>query len=231
MSAPLDYDDPGRFRLARATWRAHGAGEDVHPVLARRCIAAGHLPVLDVGCGEGELARYLPADTWLGVDSAPAMLAALPPALVGHAAQATATALPHATASVGAVALLYVLHHLDEAQRGLALAEAHRVVRPGGIVAVAQPGRTDSPELAAALAGPVETFAAEDAPAALTAAGLGDVEVLGWDAPLVTLPDPGAVRDYLVGRQVDPAVAARHAEWVDTPLAVTKRGALVIGRR
>lgn len=52
-----------------------------------------------------------------------------------------------------------------------------------------------------------------------------------WDAPLLELPDRGAVRDYLVGKGVAPDRAALGAESVDPPLSVTKRGALLFGRK
>jgi hypothetical protein len=105
----------------------------------------------------------------------------------------------------GSVALLYVLYHLPEPAR--ALAEAQRVVRPGGLVAVAVPSRYDSPELAHALPATPLTFDAELAPAMLGEL-FAEVEVDGWDAPLLELPDREAVRDYLVGRRVAPDRAA-----------------------
>jgi SAM-dependent methyltransferase len=37
-------------------------------------IAEGFARVLDVGCGEGELARYLPDGAWVGLDNSQTML-------------------------------------------------------------------------------------------------------------------------------------------------------------
>jgi SAM-dependent methyltransferase len=124
--------------------------------------------------------------------------------------------------------LLYVLYHLPDPR--LALAEARRVLRPGGLVAVAAPSRHDSPELADLLPAMALTFDAELAPSVVGELFAG-VEVEGWDAPLLELPDREAVRDYLVGKGVPREHAARGAESVQTPLAVTKRGALLFGRR
>ena len=222
---PPDYDqDPGRFRLARAVLREHALAGDVHGRVADRVVSEGLLPVLDVGCGEGELARCMPAGAWVGVDSSPTMLARARRPTV----RADATALPFPDASFGSVALLYVLYHLPDPSQ--ALAEAHRVLREGGLVAVAAPSRYDSPELADALPKTPLTFDAELAPE-LVGARFGEVEVERWDAPLLQLPTRAAVCDYLVGKGVDRRLAEARADAVAVPLPVTKRGALVFARK
>lgn len=222
-SVPCDYDaQPGRVRLAREVLRRHGAGPDVHAAVAARFVAERSLPVLDVGCGEGELARHLPASAWTGVDSSPTMVAGAPAgARLGEAAS-----LPFEGGSFGGVALLYVLYHLEDPVR--ALREAQRVGRDGALVAVAAPSRDDSPELAFALPRRTLTFDAELAPE-LMAEHFEAVEVERWDLPLVTLPDRAAVRDYLIGKGTEAPAAADASEEVEVPLTVTKRGALVWG--
>jgi SAM-dependent methyltransferase len=224
-AVPSDYDrDPGRFRLARSVQRGHARVADVHELVARRLTDEGLTPVLDVGCGEGELAGHLPPGAWVGLDSSPAMLKRAPEPAV----QGDATELPFPDSSFGSVALLYVLYHLAEPLQ--ALAEARRVLRPGGLVAVAAPSRDDSPELREALSPEPLTFDAELAPELLGEL-FTSVEVERWDAPLLHLPSREAVRDYLIGKGVEPARARAAAASAEVPMSVTKRGALAFGRR
>ena len=211
---PSDYDDnPGRMRLARSVLRRHALARDVHEQVAQRFIAEGFARVLDVGCGEGELARYLPDGAWVGLDNSQTMLDWTP----ARAVRGEATALPFPDESFDGVAILYVLYHLSDPR--LALAEAHRVMRPGGLIAVSAPSRHDSPELAHALPKGPLTFDAELAPGLLREL-FEELEVVRWDAPLVELPTARAVRDYLVGKQVAPDRARAAAEATQLPLRV-----------
>lgn len=112
--------------------------------MARQC--AGVDPVLDVGCGTGELCADLArrGHRVTGVDHDPAVLAA--------ARRAAAPGGPHGVpewlrddgevlgrigdGAFGAVTLVFVLHHLAEPAAGLRA--AWRVLRPGGRLLVAE---------------------------------------------------------------------------------------------
>jgi SAM-dependent methyltransferase len=186
----------------------------------------GGQPALDVGCGTGRLLLdYLGQGIHVdGVDNSAEMLARAP----GPHRRAEATALPFPEESFGSIALLYVLYHLVEPSQ--ALAEGRRVLRTGGLVAVAAPSHHDSPELADALPREPLTFDAELAPE-LLAEHFAEVEVERWDAPLLELPTQAAVRDYLVGKGVRLEDAQARAGTITVPLSVTKRGALAFGRK
>jgi SAM-dependent methyltransferase len=129
---------------------------------------------------------------------------------------------PVASGSVWSVAALWMLYHLDEP--ATAIAEAHRVLRPGGLFVASASRRDDSPELCPPSA--PTTFDAEEAPSIVQRV-FGEVEVEGWDAPLVELHDRDEVRRYLVQQMGDP----RRADDVEVPITVTKRGCLVWARK
>jgi SAM-dependent methyltransferase len=212
------------MRLARSVLRRHAAAGDVHERVARRFVTKGFTRVLDVGCGEGELARHLPDGAWVGLDNSRTMLDRAPAGgVLGDSA-----ALPFPDGSFDGVAILYVLYHLPDPRP--ALAEAHRVMRQGGLIAVAAPSRHDSPELAQALPKTPLTFDAELAPGLLREL-FEEPEVKHWDALLIELPTAQAVRDYLVGKQVAPDRAQGVASATEVPLSVTKRGALLFARK
>ncbi len=156
-----------------------------------------------------------------GVQAAGVQAAQLQAAGV-QAALGQATALPVGDARMGAVAMLWMLYHLDDPMA--AIAEAHRVLRPGGLFAACAPSRSNDPELVDA--SPPTTFDAEEA-APMVAAVFGNVTVEAWDARLTYLADEDAVRRYCRSHLLDPAIAGR----VAAPLWLTKRGCLVYAQK
>lgn len=106
--------------------------EQILPLVDRHLAGAGR--VLDVGCGEGQLARRvwsLGAAFVAGVDPTAAQLAVAGARGGGpRYARAAAEALPWATGTFDAVVVCLVLEHVDPFEP--AVAEIARVLAPGG---------------------------------------------------------------------------------------------------
>ncbi len=96
-----------------------------------------HGPVLDVGCGRGELLRVLAEDgtTARGLDLDPVAVARAAKhgvdTTVGDGLAAVASSEP---ATLGAVAAVQVAEHLDAGQLHGLFRDAHRALRPGGLL-------------------------------------------------------------------------------------------------
>jgi ubiquinone/menaquinone biosynthesis C-methylase UbiE len=214
---PCDYDtNPSRWANRPPEVEATG---DVHPAIAARILAEGLSPVLDVGSGWGRLGEHLKGNAeYLGVEISVTQVANTKlPVVFGDA-----NSLPIRDESVGVVAALYMLYHLDEPLN--AIREAHRVLKPGGLFVACSPARNDSPEVQPEQS--PSTFDAEDAPAIVEKV-FAEVEVDAWDAPMLTFETRDALRLYLTSRLADPALA----DGVAVPVTVTKRGCIVWGRK
>ncbi len=225
---PNDYDsDPGRFLSAER--HSH---DDVHPYVAARFAAAGARTVLDVGGGNGRLARLLPGLSMrcLLIDLSPAMLSLAP----RPAVRADGARLPVAGASVDAVAALFTLYHYDDPL--VPIREARRVLRPGGLFAACTANRDSDPELAQAVPGwgAASPFDGEDAEAIVASvfAAPGDTVLAErWDGLQITLSSvPDAIACLRVHGLSEPAATAAAAT-LDLPLALTKRGCVVYATR
>ncbi len=225
-SLPDDYDrDPVRFLTGRRVVVSYGLAGDVHADVAERLRARRLLPVLDLGCGDGALARAVgPGWQWVGLDRSLTMLRRAPQPVV----RGDARRLPFRDATFASVAALWMLYHMPDPQ--VTIREAHRVLRPGGLFAASAVARDDSPEFGDLLDRRPSSFDAEEA-AELVGGVFGDVDVTRWDAPLLILPDRAAVVDYLVGRLVERGRAEREAPRFATPMRVSKRGCLVWAAR
>jgi SAM-dependent methyltransferase len=219
-----DYDsDPGRFLSS-----AEHPHDDVHPYVAARFSAAGAMTVLDVGGGNGKLARLLPGLSMrcLLIDLSPTMLGMAPRPSV----RADGARLPVASASVDAVAALFTLYHYDDPR--LPIREARRVLRPGGLFAACSANRDSDPELAHVIPGwgAPSTFDGEAAAAIVASVfdAPGDrVEADPWDGPLVTLSSVSDAAACLRVYRLTKAAATDAAVSLDLPLTLTKRGCVV----
>jgi SAM-dependent methyltransferase len=208
---PPDYDsDPDRSR----SWESP---QDVHEIAAAEL--AG--PILDVGCGKGRLASLLAdAVRWIGVDSSRAQLTANPHRPV---VLADMRALPFRDGTFAEVTHLWCLYHLDEPV--VAIAEARRVLRRGGLYYASTAARDSDPELLPE-GYPPSSFDAEEA-VAIIAQVFEDVEPQRWDDKPFALQTRDEVRGYCRHNYIP----AEHAEEAEVPLWLTKRGVLVRATR
>ena len=223
---PCDYDtDPGRWAANQAF---RPPGSDVSSMVTQRIITdETACPVLELGGGTGPLAREL------GGHGIQVVVADLAQGLLSQAprpaVRTDARAAGFQAGSFGTVLAFWMLYHLPEP--ALALAEARRVLRPGGSFVACAPSRENDPELAAVQPGwgtPL-TFDAENG-----AQQVGRFfEITGmesWNAPLIDLATADDVRRYLRGRGLTEEAAGRAAAQVAAPLRLTKRGTLIWAR-
>jgi 2-polyprenyl-3-methyl-5-hydroxy-6-metoxy-1,4-benzoquinol methylase len=146
-------DLPGLRPADYAAWRGSSLGA-ITEALERRLILdlLGDVRgkrVLDVGCGDGDLAVELArrGATVVGLDASPAMIAAARAraeraAMPVTFATGTAEALPFAPGSFDVVVAVTILCFV--ADGAPAFAEAARVLRPGGAFVVGELGRWSS---------------------------------------------------------------------------------------
>jgi SAM-dependent methyltransferase len=204
---PPDYDaDPGR-------WQSWKSPQDVHEMIAPELRG----PVLDVGCGEGRLPALLDgAVRWVGVDSSPTQLAANPyrPVVL-----ADMRALPFRDGAFAEVAHLWCLYHLDDPVP--AIAEAARVLGPGGRYFASTAARDNDPEIMVE-GYPPSTFDAEEA-AEIVASAFEEVQAERWDGKFFPLRTREEIRAYCRASYIP----EERAETAEVPLWLTKRGVLV----
>jgi SAM-dependent methyltransferase len=156
----LDYDreaaryDATRGGDARADAAAHAIGTLLPAA------AGGTARIADVGCGTGIVtARLLrPGRSVIGIDRSAGMAAVAATRLPGHITLGSVTRLPLASGSVNVVTMVWLLHLLGEAEAAAAVAEAGRVLSPGGLL-ITTVGKNDAAfglaDDAAAILGPV----------------------------------------------------------------------------
>jgi ubiquinone/menaquinone biosynthesis C-methylase UbiE len=188
--------------------------------MLERLVGPGGKRVVDIGCGGGALARELAARGAhvIGVEISEDQLA---PALArdqGSGARyllGRAQQLPLQNGAVDVAVFMRTLHHVPPAELRQALGEARRVLRPGGIVYVAEPlPQGDYFKLTSLVEDELEVReAAQDALAHAGRAGLERVSTVDYEVRLC-LADVAAFRSRTVS--VDPQRAelfdAREAE-------------------
>lgn len=144
--SPRTADAPGTWDRQAARYAAQEPLEARTLATVARLAAPGtEATVVDLGAGTGGVSRALaalpaPPAQVVGVDRSPGMLGAapaggLPPGWRVLQADARAVPLPDGAGDV--VTCAYVLHLLGRDDRAAVLAEAARLLRPGGRLVVA----------------------------------------------------------------------------------------------
>jgi SAM-dependent methyltransferase len=201
MTPGREPDDAGfvpalRFHRLTPLFDAVAAVTVRDSTIKRRVLARAEIgesdEVLDVGCGTGTLAvaaaRAAAGVKMTGLDADASILTrarrrAADAGLEIRFDEGISTALPYGHASFDVVLCTLMLHHLpDDAKRETA-AELARVLRPGGRLVVADPGRPQDPlmRVAALAVQLLDGFAntrlniVGGLPALLAGAGFGEV--------------------------------------------------------
>jgi len=104
--------------------------------------SVGGKRIIDIGCGEGEIAKALAAAgaTVIGYDP---YIDGTELIAIGEGSyqlrHARADTIPEADGSADIVLFVFSLHHVPGAMMGTALTEARRLLAPGGALCVAEP--------------------------------------------------------------------------------------------
>lgn len=183
---PRLYD----FLLRRMTGGCEASYRD--EVLDRAAVAPGDA-VLDVGCGTGTqalltLARVLPGGSVIGLDINPRMIAAARRKICRAGAaievvQGDATALPFDADRFDVVMVTTVLHMIATPEHPTCLAEARRVLKPGGrLVLIDYAGKLETRRHMSARHGPHGRFDLHELRDVVAEAGFEAIREgdLGW---------------------------------------------------
>jgi ubiquinone/menaquinone biosynthesis C-methylase UbiE len=139
----LDYDrEAAHYDATRGgDARADAAADAIETLLPTR----GAARIADVGCGTGIVTVRLlrPGRSVIGIDRSAGMATVAEGRLPGRITLGNVTRLPLASGSVDVMTMVWLLHLLRPAEVAAALAEAGRVLCPGGLL-ITTVGKNDA---------------------------------------------------------------------------------------
>jgi SAM-dependent methyltransferase len=210
------------FRRVYANWLVI---EDLYPAVATRFEEAGTRRFLELGGGRG------PVSALLGPRGVRTCVVDIDRQMLGEstrpAVRADIAALPLPDGMADGAAAINSLYFLSDPR--VAIREARRVLRSGGLFLASSPSRWNDPELEGVDPswGEPSSFDSDDAPA-LVGAVFGSVEVERWEIVAYVLPHRAAIADYL--HAINVPDWDNRATLLSAPLSITKLGAHIWAR-
>jgi SAM-dependent methyltransferase len=206
------------------------SGPDARALALEAVLETEPRRVLEVGCGEGELAERLTAEVEavVAIDQSPRMVE-LSRARAVDARVADVQELPFPDASFDVALAAWMLYHVTDLDRGLA--ELARVLRPGGRLVAVTNGHDHLQELFAL--GGIDhwelPFRAENGEELL---GRHFASVERRDASgTVSFADIGAVRSYFASSERLAGALDRLPETLDAPLLARRRPVVFVATK
>jgi SAM-dependent methyltransferase len=221
-----EYADESRLRRRAAGYAGAGTREDARVPLVDAVVTAAPQRVLEVGCGWGELARWIARESGaqvVAIDLSPRMVElALEQGV--DARIADVQDLPFANGDFDLVVAAWMLYHMPDLDRGLA--EIARVLRPGGTLVAATNSRFHLHELRELVGSGPSTlkFAREDGEEHLRP-HFSTIDRIDVDGVL-ELTDRASVEDYVEASIAMSPFIANLPEQIELPF-VARRGSSV----
>ncbi len=225
-----EYEDESRFNVRQATWGL-ATGPEAQGLVVDALAAISPSRVLEVGPGKGELAermaQELGADV-VAVDQSERMVELTRSrgiaAIVGDV-----QALPFDDGSFDAAVAAWMLYHVPDVDR--AIAELHRVVRPGGRLVAVTNSVENLIELWSLVGeGPKTDYAfGRENGEEILCRRFGHVERLDADGE-VTFPDWESARAHVAASPTRGHLADRLPRF-DGPLVARRRVSVFIAER